>query len=209
MYIFLKGGGKDMGNETNNHNDVILKRLEKLGINKESVIATLETDLSRPSSYGKTYLFALDDSLCIFREDGTFALKNYKDITDVYTDIYVSSGSLILAEGEKLFAVADFTLSVSARVEWFVNILRKLIAGEKPNTEESAIKKNADFEYINSGRKKLFMRVLSYVPRYKKHLIAMMSIIIFSTTFYTSKITKERKVKPYIYHYSLKVLLIK
>ncbi len=170
-----------MGNETNNRSDEMLERLEKLGIDKESVIATLETDLARPTSYGKTYLFALADSLCICREDGSFALKLYKDITDIYTDTYVSSGSLILVEGENLSAVADFTLSVSARVEWFVNILRKLIAGEEPNTEESAIKKNADFEYINSGRKKLFMRVLSYVPRYKKHLTAMMAIIIFST----------------------------
>ncbi len=170
-----------MKNETISCENEIAEKLEKYGIEKSSIVATLVTDLARPANYGKTILCALRDSLCILGEDGSFSLKNYKDISDVYTDIYVSSGSLIIREGDSLLSIADFTLSVSARVEWFANILQKLIRGENPNTEESAIKQNADYEYINSGRKKLFLRVLSYVPRYKKHLIAMMSVIILST----------------------------
>ncbi len=169
-----------MKNETDYCEKEMFEKLEKIGIDTSSIIATLVTDLDRPASYGKTTLCALTDALCILGEDGSFILKNYKDISDVYTDTYVSSGSLIIREGEKLSAIADFTLAVSARVEWFVNILQKLLAGEVPNADESAIRQNADFEYINSGRKKLFLRVLSYVPRYKKHLIAMMAIIILS-----------------------------
>ncbi len=159
----------------------VFEKLEKLGINKDGIIATLVTDLDRPANYGKTTVCALEDSLCVIGEDGSFFLKNYKDISDVYTDTYVSSGSLIIREGENLFAIADFTLAVSARVEWFVNILHKLLAGEKPDLEKTTIKQNADFEYINNGRKKLFFRVLSYVPKYKKQLFAIMSIIILST----------------------------
>ncbi len=170
-----------MGNKTTMHEKETLDNLEKLGIDTNSIIAVLETDLDRPANYGKTTLIALPDSLCVLSEDGSFFIKNYKNITNLYTDIYVSSGSIIIKEGDTLNAVADFTLAVSARVEWFVNIINKLIAGEETNAEEGSIRQNADFEYINNGRKKLFLRVLSYVPRYKKHLIAIMSIIVFTT----------------------------
>ena len=170
-----------MKKETISCENEMIEALEKYGIDKDSIIAVLETDLARPSTYGKTTLYALQDSLCILGENGSFVLKKYNDITDIYTDTFVSSGSLIIREGDSLSAIADFTLTVSARVEWFVNILQKLIEGEVPNTKEESIKKNADFEYINNGRRKLFFRVLSYVPRYKKHLFLMMSIIILST----------------------------
>ncbi len=159
----------------------LIEKLKSFGIDEKSIVATLTTDISRPCSYGRTTLCALKDSLCILGEDGSFSLKKYDDITDVYTDTYVSSGSLIIKEGDSLVSVANFTLTVSAQVEWFVNILRRLLLGEELNTEETLVKQNSDFQYINNGRKKLFLRVLSYVPRYKKHLIAIMAIIVLTT----------------------------
>ena len=170
-----------MKNEPVNCEKDLTEKLKSFGIDEKNIVATLTTDLDRPCSYGRTTLCALKDSLCILGEDGSFSLKKYDDITDVYTDTYVSSGSIIIKEGDSLVSVADFTLTVSAQVEWFVNILQRLISGEVPDVDETSVKQNADFQYINSGRKKLFLRVLSYVPKYKKDLIAIISIIVLTT----------------------------
>lgn len=159
----------------------LLEKLNSLGIAADNIVASLITDLSKPYGYGVTTLCALKDSLCVLNEDGSFILKKYCELTDIYAENYVSSGALILNEDDRQFAIAYFTLSVSARVEWFVNIVRKLISGEGTDTQAPLMKEETDFSYINNGRKKLFLRVLSYVPRYKKHLIAMIMIIITTT----------------------------
>lgn len=170
-----------MENVILSHKNEVIEKLSSLGIAAGSIIAWLETDMARPYGYGTTTVCALQDSLCVLNEDGSFTFKRYSEITDVYTENYVSSGALILKQDKQQLAIAYFTLSVSARVEWFVNIVRKLISGETPDTEITAIKDETDFSYINNGRKKLFLRVLSYVPRYKKHLIGMITIIIMAT----------------------------
>ena len=159
----------------------LLEKLNSLGIAADKIVAALQTDLAKPCSYGVSTVCALEDSLCIMHDDGSLLVRKYSEITDIYTENYVSSGALILKTADSCVAAAYFTLSVSARVEWFVNIVRRLLSGEIPDAESTAVKANDDFSYINNGRKKLFLRVLSYVPRYKKHLFIMIAIIVLTT----------------------------
>lgn len=162
-----------------NEKVILCKKLESLGISADNVKAYLKTDMSLPYSFGDTFLCAFPDSVCVLYEDGRFLLKKYSELSEIYVDSYVSSGMIIISSEREQIPVASFSLKVSAQVEWFVSTVRKLMNGEEP--EENSCVTEDRFSYINKGRKKLFFRVLSYVPRYKKHLVAMISIIILST----------------------------
>ena len=151
------------------------------GIAAENVLATLYCDLSRPGTYGESIICALKDSVLVLGSDGAFLRRKYSEITDIYTQNFVSSGALILKCAEEELAISYFTLAVSANVEWFLSVIRRLIAGEEVNPEEIKIRENGEFSYINKGRKKLFFRVMSYLPRYKKHLFEMVLILVAAT----------------------------
>lgn len=155
--------------------------MNSYGIAAESIVATLKCDLSSPGTYGESFVCALEDSICSVGSDGAFLRKKYSEIEDVYTQNFVSSGSIILKCAEGEVVLSYFTLAVSANVEWFLRIARKLIAGGEPQPEDFVLREKDDFSYINNGRKKLFFRVMSYLPRYKKHLSQMILIIIIAT----------------------------
>lgn len=158
-----------------------IEKLNSLGIAADDIITLIHTDLSKPFTYGEATVFALKDSLCVLNDDGSLCLKKYNEITDLYAENYVSSGELILRYKDEEFSVAHFTLSKSPQVERFITAVRKLIAGEVVDEDSIVIESQEDFKYINNGRKKLFFRVLSYVPRYRKHLFAIMTIIVLAT----------------------------
>jgi len=141
----------------------------------------IKTDLSEPTMYGSTYVIALSDSLCVVRSDKSFFRKFYNEITDIFALNYVSSGELIVKTENGEYSLACFTMSFSSEIAKFIGKVRRKIDGNllDYNTEESTSNK---FSYINNGRKKLFFRLLSYLPRYKKHLF-IMTIIIFMSTF--------------------------
>lgn len=151
------------------------------GIAAEDVVATLYCDLSTPGTYGESIVCALRDSICVFGSDGSFLKRKYEEITDVYTQNFVSSGSIVLKCADDETVISYFTLTVSAKVEWFLSVIRKLMAGEDVTPEDIAVRENGEFSYINKGRKKLFFRVMSYLPRYRKHLTEMILIIIAAT----------------------------
>ncbi len=159
----------------------ILEKLRSLGICDDNILATVRTDLSQPYTYGETTLCALSDSLCVLSDDGSFFLKKYSEITDVYTENYVSSGALIIRSDDTDIPLAYFTLNISSQIEWFIISVRKIIEGKALDIEACPTNDSSDSAYINNGRKKLFFRVLSYVPRYKKHLFAMLAIIVVTT----------------------------
>lgn len=160
---------------------VAVEKLNSFGIAADNIITFIRTDLSRPYAYGETTVFALSDSLCVLHDDGSFFLKKYSEITDIYAENYVSSGELIILFEEDEFSIAHFTLSISPQVERLVTVVQKLIKGESVKEESLLIGDAQDYCYINKGRKKLFFRVLSYVPRYRKHLFAMVAIIMLTT----------------------------
>ncbi len=146
----------------------------------DEIILSCECDLSC-GKYAKTLVCALSDSLCVLRDDGTFIREKYCDIDSIYAENYVSSGGLIITIDGKDNCVAQFTLTKSSKIEQLINVVRKYIAGETVTEENKEPVNDEPFSYINKGRKKLFMRVMSYVPRYKKQLVFMILIIILST----------------------------
>ena len=159
----------------------IQEKLLSFGYCADSLLASIYCDLSRPDTYGETVLCALENCICAIGEDGSFFSRTYSDITDIYAENYVSSGGIILRCGSEEMLMGYFTLSVSAKVEWFINIVRKLISGGIPEITEGDVSEPAEFSYINKGRKKLFFRVLSYLTGYKKQLFEVIGIIILVT----------------------------
>lgn len=157
------------------------EKLAEFGFAADDIVACLRFDLSNSGSYGESVVYALKDTLCVLHGDGSFFSKKYTQIDDVYVENYVSSGSVILRCSDGEFPLAYFTLTLSARVEWFIGIVNKLIMGGDITPEDMHVRQEADFKYINNGRKKLFFRLLSYVPRYKKHLCQMIAIIVLAT----------------------------
>ncbi len=156
--------------------DIIKEYLDE----NDDIVISCECDLS-DGVYTKSLVCALGDSLCVLNSDGTFMREKYSEIEDIYAENYVSSGGLIITVNGSDIPVARFTLNLSAKIEQLVSIVRKFISGEKVDKDSIEPPKDEPFSYINKGREKLFMRVLSYVPRYKKQLVMMIAIIIIST----------------------------
>ena len=148
--------------------------------NKDDVVVSCECDLSA-GNYKKTLVAVLPDCLCILRDNGEFLSKKYSEIEDIYAENYVSSGELIIKENGEEFSLCEFTLALSGKIEQIVNTVRKYLSGETVEKGTVNMPSGEPFSYINKGRKKLFLRVLSYVPKYKKQIAWMIFIIITST----------------------------
>ncbi len=161
--------------------NLMIDELASFGIEKGDVVLSCECDLSFGGKYGKTLVCVLSDSLCILGDDGSFMRKKYSDIEDIYAESYVASGELIIRENGCEIPITQYTLTLSGKIEQIVNVVHKFINGETVDKNSIVPPKEDDFSYINKGRKKLFMRVLSYMPRYKKHLFLMVLIIVLGT----------------------------
>ena len=170
--------------------EIITEKLCSYGIAADELVAFVTCDLSHPETYGTSVMCALNDALCVIYEDGTFLLRKYSEIKSINTENYISSGAVVIRTQTEEAAISYFTLSVSAKIEWFMSIVRKLIDGQAPDLVNMDEKAGDDFSYINKGRKKLFFRVLSYVPKYKKQLVKMILIIFL--------ITGINLIQPYI-----------
>lgn len=156
----------------------VIKKAALFNVAADNIISYLVTDLSKPGCYGNPTMVLTKDSLYIIDEDGSFNKKFLTDITDIVAELYVSSGEIIISTETGDLSVAHFTLAKSSKVEQFITTVIKCKNGEEyHNNSEPA----EDFRYLNRGRKKLFFRVLSYVPKYKKSLVLMILIIITTT----------------------------
>jgi len=159
----------------------ITEKASLYNISADEIVTYLVTDLSSPVSYGNAIVLLLKDSICVIGNDNSFSRKKLSEIKDITAEIYTSSGELILHTGRESISLAQFTLTVSSKVEKFVSQVLKAVDGEDNIEIVESNETNSDFKYINNGRKKLFFRILSYVPKYKKHLIMMVCIIITTT----------------------------
>lgn len=154
--------------------------LLRLGIEKEDVLFWVKNDMQSPSSFGESYLVAHKKGIYSIIPDGEVLFKEYSLIDDIFAETYVSSGSIILCENKEETPFASFSLASAKKAEEFISFVRKTVK----NTEE--MQKRPDYvsekdEFINKGRKKLFLRVLSYVPRYKAELFTVIAIIILAS----------------------------
>lgn len=159
---------------------VLLKEIENYIGKDEEIVVSCECDLSS-GLYENTLVCALRDGLCVLKDDGSFIRRKYSEISEIYVRSYVSSGEIIIVSDDDEIPVSQFTLTLSGKVEQLVNTVRKFINGEPVDKDSLVPVKDKDFSYINKGRKKLFMRVMSYVPRYKKHLCRMIILIVLAT----------------------------
>ena len=107
---------------------IITEKLDSCGIAMDELVAFAACDLSHPETYGTSMLCALKDALCVFYEDGTFLLRKYSEIKSINTENYISSGAVVIKTETEEAALSYFTLSVSAKVEWFISIVRKLLS---------------------------------------------------------------------------------
>lgn len=168
----------------------VLDALKAFGVEENSVVAAIECDLTDTQMYAKSTLCALSDALCVLDSEGRFFRKSYADIEDIYAENYVSSGAVIIKCGAEELPIGYFTLTLAAKAEGFISIVKKLLSGEEADAEEIDLNNFKNFSYINKGRKKLFLRVMSYVPRYMWQLISMIAIIIIAAAV--------NMVRPYI-----------
>lgn len=170
--------------------ETITEKLNSYGIATDELVSFVTCDLSHPETYGTCVLCALRGAICVIYEDGTFLLREYSEIKSINTENYISSGAVVIRTQTEEMALSYFTLSVSAKIEQFMSLVRKLMDGQNPDCVKMEEKTGDDFSYINRGRKKLFLRVLSYVPKYKKQLVKMILIIFL--------ITGINLIQPYI-----------
>lgn len=159
----------------------IIEKLGSYGINTDCVPFFAECDLSHSGIYESSLICALENCLCVIGAGGEFLKKDYDSITDIYAQIYVSSGEVVIRCGEEEIPIGFFTMNASSRIEQLVNAVRRKLAGETLSSLNIEECREEPFSYINQGRKKLFFRVMSYIPRYKKQLFMMIGIIILST----------------------------
>ena len=166
---------------TQNKNDVLpIELLSNLGIEKEDVLFWVKNDMASSDSFGESYLIAHKKGIYSIIPNGEVLFKEYSLIEDIFAETYVSSGCIMVCDDGAEAPFAYFSLASAKKTEEFISFVKKTIK----NTAEA--EKRPDYiyekdEFINKGRKKLFLRVLSYVPRYKAELFTVIAIIILAS----------------------------
>jgi len=161
--------------------DEIKAMLIKFNIAPESVKAALKCDMQSSDLYGEEWALACEDRICFIHADGGFFMKKYEQTDEVTTETYVSAGSLVLRCGEEEYMPVHFTLALSGKVSKFVLAVNMLMQNGEIDENELKRFPADDNKYINNGRKKLFFRIMSYVPKYKKELVTIISMIILTS----------------------------
>ena len=154
-----------------------IELFEKFAIRTDDIKSFVKCDMKSFNKYGECWVILTDSEICSVSEDGAFIRKSIDSVKEIYVDSFVSSGCIIaLCEDEEI-ALGYFTLAVAKTVEKFVSSVQRAKT-DMPEKADSPV--YSDIDFINKGRKKLFMRVLSYVPRYKKQLVQIIAIIVLS-----------------------------
>ena len=161
--------------------DSVKSELNKYNISEDKVKAAVKCDMISSTLFGTAWLIACDDCLCFLEEGNSFILKKYSQIDEIVTESYISAGCVMVRSGEEEQMLSHYTLTAAGKISKFVFIVNKLIKNEEIDDEELKKIHVADDKYINNGRKKLFFRVMSYVPKYKKELFIIIAIIILAS----------------------------
>ncbi len=155
-----------------------IELFEKFAIRTDDIKSFVKCDMKSFNKYGECWVILTDSEICSVSEDGAFIRKSIDSVKEIYVDSFVSSGCIIaLCEDEEI-ALGYFTLAVAKTVEKFVSSVQRAKT-DMPEKADAPV--YSDIDFINKGRKKLFMRVLSYVPRYKKQLVQIIAIIVLSS----------------------------
>lgn len=155
-----------------------IELFEKYSIYADDIKSFVKCDMKSFNKYGECWILLTDSEILSVSEDGGFVRKSIEDIKEVYVESFVSSGCVIAVCETEEVALGYFSLTVAKNVEKFVSSVQRVKA-DMP--EKSDVPTYSEEDFINKGRKKLFMRVLSYVPKYKNQLVQIIAIIVLSS----------------------------
>lgn len=158
----------------NKKNDLAV--FEKFNISSEDILASLKSDMKNTDNYGVCMIAATKDFICAASEDGFFIRIDYADIKDISAENYVSSGAVTVTKKYEDVLLASYSLKKAAEVSSFISSVKGIMTGKQ--NENQSIAPIGQEDFINKGRKKLFLRVLSYAPRYMRQTIIVVLTVL-------------------------------
>ena len=158
----------------NRKNDLAV--FEKFNIKSEDILASLKSDMKNTDNFGVCMIAATKDFICAASEDGFFIRIDYADIEDISAENYVSSGAVTVTKKYEDVLLASYSLKKAAEVSSFISSVKRIMAGKQ--SENQSIDPIGQDDFINKGRKKLFLRVLSYAPRYMRQTIIVVLTVL-------------------------------
>ena len=157
------------------------KMLESIGMRNEKAEACIKCDILPSGIYGDVWMVACADGIYTCDENSVCAFYAYSDFKEIEVENYVSSGCIVLFYENGEDVLSSFSLSCAAKVEAFIAIVKKLKSSVKLEASDFLPPRSDEGTYINQGRKKLFIRVLGYMPKYKKGMIMIVLLIVLSS----------------------------
>ena len=158
----------------NKKNDLAV--FEKFNISSEDILASLKSDMKNTDNYGVCMIAATKDFICAASEDGFFVRIDYADIKDISAENYVSSGAVTVTKKYEDVLLASYSLKKAAEVSSFISSVKGIMTGKQ--NENQSIAPTGQEDFINKGKKKLFLRVLSYAPRYMRQTIIVVLTVL-------------------------------
>lgn len=169
--------------------------IRKMGVAPEKVIAAVKSDLRTDGSYGDVWLFALDDRFVVADTgDGYFCCYKFSE-WEIRLENYLTTGVLLAVGGGREVVAAAFTGSCGGAVGNICRIAERLRSGKELTDDdfnrgaEDRVCPKCGTPY-QKGRKtcpkcqskrRLFLRVLGYMPRYWKELSLVLGLILLSS----------------------------
>lgn len=173
----------------------VVNFIEKMGVNTASVIAAVRSDLKSDGSYGEVWLFACSEILYVADPSaGYFSSYPFKE-WEIRLENYLTTGVLLAVGGGREVVAAAFTSSCGSAMGNINRICERLREGKELSDEDfsrgsedrvcpkcgTPYKKGRKTCPKCQSKKKLFLRVLGYMPRYKKELALVMGLILLSS----------------------------
>ena len=112
----MQKGGRSVKKKETVKETSMLELIKTYLAESDNIVVSCECDLSQ-SGYTRVLVCALEDSLCVLGDDGSFMREKYSAIEDIYAENYVSSGGLIIRINGADIPIAQFTFKLSAKIE--------------------------------------------------------------------------------------------
>ena len=180
--------------------DVVVHYLDTASISKRAMgplkIAVL-ADLESDGTYGEHWIVAGTRSIAVISlSEQTHELFPYEGMTDLKVESMVSTGMLTAKVDSEAVILLRFSNTKAREMGHFSRIAGKLIEGNRINAKDLI---SEDFtptcptcglQYPDPQRKvcpkclnrrSLFVRILSYLPKYRRSIILILSLVVASS----------------------------
>ncbi len=172
----------------------ITEFIVNMGVNTEAVVAAVRSDLKTDGSYGEVWLLACPEMFYVAdANDGYFCAYSFKE-WEIRLENYIATGALLAVGGGREVVAAAFTSSCGSAAGNICRVCEHLRSGKELSDEDfqrgvedrvcpkcgTPYKKGRKTCPKCQSKKRLFLRVLGYMPRYKKELAIVMGLILLS-----------------------------